>query len=270
MDYIPPGSSVHRIFQARILEPFLPPGDRSDPGIELPSFCVSCIVRQILYHQRHLRSSWSLCRTQNTRHLSANESGYFFTNYNSMPISSLGVRFWQTDHRISPALWQCPVYVAPHLLRLSPGLPSCSPFLAAVPRRSPFPPCWHPRLPVVSSPSVWVVDLTGSTTGVILVVFGWRTSTPISWNSNFSLENLTTNTVSYFGQGDRLPLFIFKKMCRKTTLCVSLLKTGVVLQHAPASNFVCFSCCHRKCFKKLCATQGSRFTKSSDFKILFS
>ena len=36
MDCSPPGSSVHRILQARVLEwvAFLPPGDIPDPGIE--------------------------------------------------------------------------------------------------------------------------------------------------------------------------------------------------------------------------------------------
>ena len=36
MNYGPPGSSVHGILQARILEglPFLSPGDLPDPGIE--------------------------------------------------------------------------------------------------------------------------------------------------------------------------------------------------------------------------------------------
>ena len=40
MDYSPPGSSVHGILQARILEyrlPFSSPGDLPNPGIELPS-----------------------------------------------------------------------------------------------------------------------------------------------------------------------------------------------------------------------------------------
>ena len=39
MDCIPAGSSVHRIFRARILEwaAILSPGDFSDPGIELSS-----------------------------------------------------------------------------------------------------------------------------------------------------------------------------------------------------------------------------------------
>jgi len=38
MDCILPGSSVHRIFQARTLEwlPFPFPGDLPDPGIEAP------------------------------------------------------------------------------------------------------------------------------------------------------------------------------------------------------------------------------------------
>ena len=30
----PPGSSVHGIFQAKILEPFPPPGDLPNPGVE--------------------------------------------------------------------------------------------------------------------------------------------------------------------------------------------------------------------------------------------
>ena len=36
MDYSPPGSSVHGILQARLLEwlPFPSPGDLPDPGIE--------------------------------------------------------------------------------------------------------------------------------------------------------------------------------------------------------------------------------------------
>ena len=33
-DYSPPGTSVHGILQARILEPFPPPGDLPVPGIE--------------------------------------------------------------------------------------------------------------------------------------------------------------------------------------------------------------------------------------------
>ena len=39
MDYSPPGSSVHGILQARVLEwvAFPPPGDLPDPGTELES-----------------------------------------------------------------------------------------------------------------------------------------------------------------------------------------------------------------------------------------
>ena len=39
MDHSPPGSSVHGILQARVLEWVLcpPPGDLPDPGIEPPS-----------------------------------------------------------------------------------------------------------------------------------------------------------------------------------------------------------------------------------------
>ena len=51
MDYSPPGSSVHGISQARILDwvAFTSPGDLSDPGIKPGSlYC-----RQILYHLSH-------------------------------------------------------------------------------------------------------------------------------------------------------------------------------------------------------------------------
>ena len=43
MDCSPPGSSVHRIFQARILEwwPFPSPGDITDPGIKPRSLLYS-------------------------------------------------------------------------------------------------------------------------------------------------------------------------------------------------------------------------------------
>ena len=51
-DCSPLGSSVHRLFQIRILEhvAILPPGDLLDPGLEPASPSVSCIGRQILYH----------------------------------------------------------------------------------------------------------------------------------------------------------------------------------------------------------------------------
>ena len=49
MDHSPPGSSVHGIFQARILEGFAISFSRgSSPARD--QTCVSCIGRQILYH----------------------------------------------------------------------------------------------------------------------------------------------------------------------------------------------------------------------------
>ena len=53
MDYSPPGSSVHGILQARILEwvaiPF--PGDLTDPGMEPASLSyISCTGKRVLYH----------------------------------------------------------------------------------------------------------------------------------------------------------------------------------------------------------------------------
>ena len=51
MDCSPPGSSVHGILQARVLEwvvLFLSPGDLPDPGMEPVSY-VSCIGRQAFF-----------------------------------------------------------------------------------------------------------------------------------------------------------------------------------------------------------------------------
>ena len=47
MDHSPPGSSVHGILQAAVLEwvPCPSPGDLPDPGSR-----VSCTGRQVLYH----------------------------------------------------------------------------------------------------------------------------------------------------------------------------------------------------------------------------
>ena len=56
MGYNPPGSSVHGIFQARILEWVAIPFSRgsSRPGDRTHFSCISCIGKQILYHYRHL------------------------------------------------------------------------------------------------------------------------------------------------------------------------------------------------------------------------
>ena len=52
MDCSPPGSSVHEIFQARILEWVAISYSRgsSQPGDRTCVSCISCIGRQILYH----------------------------------------------------------------------------------------------------------------------------------------------------------------------------------------------------------------------------
>ena len=51
MDHSPSGSSLHGIFQARMLErlPFPTSGKLPDLGVE-PLSCISCINRQILHH----------------------------------------------------------------------------------------------------------------------------------------------------------------------------------------------------------------------------
>ena len=52
MDYSPPGSSVHGILQARILEWVAMPFSRGSfqPKNQIHISYVSCIVRQVLYH----------------------------------------------------------------------------------------------------------------------------------------------------------------------------------------------------------------------------
>ena len=62
MDYTPPGSSVHGILQARILEWVAISFFRgaSQPRDRTRMSYISCTGRQVLYHQRHLRSS--VCR----------------------------------------------------------------------------------------------------------------------------------------------------------------------------------------------------------------
>ena len=56
MDFSPPGSFVHEILQARILEWVAISSSRgsSQPRDQTHFSCVSCIGKQILYHQHHL------------------------------------------------------------------------------------------------------------------------------------------------------------------------------------------------------------------------
>ena len=58
MDCSPPGSPVHRILQARILEWVAMPSSRgsSQPRDRTPTSYISCIGRRVLYHQPHLGS----------------------------------------------------------------------------------------------------------------------------------------------------------------------------------------------------------------------
>ena len=58
MDYSPPGSSVHGIFQARTLEQVAISSSRgsSQPRNETCVSCISCIGSRTLYHWCHLGS----------------------------------------------------------------------------------------------------------------------------------------------------------------------------------------------------------------------
>ena len=59
MDCSPPGSSVHGIFQARILEclPFSPPGDLPNPELEpaYPALAVDALLLLLLSHFSRVR-----------------------------------------------------------------------------------------------------------------------------------------------------------------------------------------------------------------------
>ena len=52
MDCSPPGSSIHGIFQVRILEWVAcpPPGDLPDPGIESASLTSPALAGGLFYH----------------------------------------------------------------------------------------------------------------------------------------------------------------------------------------------------------------------------
>ena len=57
MDCSLPGSSVHGILQARILEwVTMPSSRRDDSGIELESLTSTCLSRQVLFHYHRLGS----------------------------------------------------------------------------------------------------------------------------------------------------------------------------------------------------------------------
>ena len=64
MDYSPPGSSVHGILQARILEWVAMPSSRgfSWPRDQTCISCVSCISRRVVYHYCHLEGPFSPIR----------------------------------------------------------------------------------------------------------------------------------------------------------------------------------------------------------------
>ena len=69
MDCSPPGSSVHRILQARILEWVSMPFSKESPNprIKLISLYVSCIDKWVLYHWHRLGSSESPEKWEDSR-----------------------------------------------------------------------------------------------------------------------------------------------------------------------------------------------------------
>ena len=67
-DHSPPGSSVHGILQARILEWAVNPFFRvlRNPGIEFESLMSTCVGKQVLYHQHHLEALGCTSRGKQT------------------------------------------------------------------------------------------------------------------------------------------------------------------------------------------------------------
>ena len=63
MDHSPPGSSPHRILQARILEWVAMPSSRGSSIVKYQTHIsyISCIGRWVLYHCLHLGSHMCVC-----------------------------------------------------------------------------------------------------------------------------------------------------------------------------------------------------------------
>ena len=82
MDYSSPGSSVHGILQASILEQVSIPFSRasSQPRDQTHIFYISCIGRQVLYHYSHLGSPNSVIYEVNTC-----EDGYHYLHNTGHP-----------------------------------------------------------------------------------------------------------------------------------------------------------------------------------------
>ena len=92
MDGSPPGSSVHGILQARILEWVAMPSSRgsSQPRDQTHISHVSCIGRQVLYHWRHLGSSLEPVFHNNRSHCNETCIHMLFVPGYVFPFSSLG------------------------------------------------------------------------------------------------------------------------------------------------------------------------------------
>ena len=86
-DCSPPGSSVHRVLQARILEWAAISSSRGSfqPRDWTAVFCVSCIGRQILYHKATLEAL-----NLHGAHLSVN----LVSNLSTISLRALGITDW--------------------------------------------------------------------------------------------------------------------------------------------------------------------------------
>ena len=97
VDYSPLGSSVHGIFQARILKWVAISFSRSasQPRDQTHTFCASCIDRQFLHHGA---TTWLIC-------------------VYSLPISMYMLPFWENllwTHKIRFPITNCPCHLCIH------------------------------------------------------------------------------------------------------------------------------------------------------------
>ena len=109
MDCSPPGSSVHGILQARILEwVTMPSSNRDDSGIEPESLTSTCLSRQVLYHQHHLGSP---VNQQGVGHKNGCLSEFFLMVLQTLdPLVKVLRRFRNSPLAcINVYRWQCPL-----------------------------------------------------------------------------------------------------------------------------------------------------------------
>ena len=112
IDCSPPGSSVHGILQARILESVAMPSSRgsSQPRDGVHVSYISCISRQVLYHQHHLGSPFPkycliiICYSENLEKgiITPLVCGEIEAQRSQLTSRKSPARQWQTQRQSGP------------------------------------------------------------------------------------------------------------------------------------------------------------------------